>query len=83
VNRDRLPAVLMLAVPLVACTMLEPQEAQAPQARQSADPQTDKYPLTGSRTRSESAFVRSVVGQQPVADMMQRTNTVSTGKSGP
>ena len=74
-NRCRLLAVVISAVSIVACTALEPQ--------QSAEKRTDKSSVTGSRTRSESAYVRSVQGKEAVDDMMQKTNNVSSDKSGP
>jgi hypothetical protein len=73
--RCRVLAVVISAVSIVACATAEPQ--------QSAENHTDKSSVTGSRTRSESGYVRSVQGKQPVDDMMQNTNTVSSSKSGP
>ena len=66
---------VVISVSIVACATTEPQ--------QSAQNHTDKSSVTGSRTRSETAYVRSVQGKPAVDDMMQKSGIVSSDKSSP
>ena len=75
-NAYRALAAAVFAILVFACAAVEPQQ-------QSAERRIDKDQVTGSRTRSESAYVRSVQGKPAVDDMMQKTSTVSIGKTGP